>query len=1030
MKKMIYQPVTRLVLLVFSLLLILPASVAAQQAQISISGTVVDQSGLALPGAYVAVVGLQRGVSTDQEGKFVISVPQNATISVSFVGYKTVEIPVGDRRVFEITLEEDALLLEDVVVIGYGVQRKSDVTGAIAKINTTDIENRSVARVEEALQGKTAGVQIITTSGAPGKGMDIRVRGISSNSGSVDPIILVDGLQVSDIGYLDPNNIESIEVLKDAASAAIYGAQAGNGAVLVTTRSGKRAGEGSFFYDFQYVLNDLAKIPEVMNASQYMDYMVEAGTFTQAEFDQKYDGVTDTNWADVAFETSLMQRHSLGFQGGNERDNFFASINYLDQNGIVAGDADVYHRLTGQINADYKIKKWLRIGVTTSLEKWDSRSVSESSEYGSLLAAVLAMDPLTPNLYSPSQLPQFMKNNQNDPDWVALYNDYLKNESGDYYGVSQFVTSEQVHPMIMRDATQSDSWGANVLGTVYADFTPIKGLTITSKLGYRLGYNNSKTYGGLYYANDMVYRSKMTLSRSSGNNIYYQWENFANYDVELNSHRINFMAGISFAESRNDYTSAGTDKLTKDLPLFRDISYSDPTANRTIGGGFGRSAKMSYFGRVSYSYLDKYLLQAVLRRDAFDASVLPVEKRWGTFPSVSAGWVISKEGFMENNKVLTYLKLRASWGQNGNIGPLGGFRYRTSIASGYTYPYYNEIAYNIGSAPTGLTNPDIRWETSEQIDIGIDLRMFNDRLTFTADFFSKETKDLLVATTPPYETGVSSTTVNAGNVHNHGFEFDLGFTGRIGDFNYNIRGNLSTITNKVTYLDPSISRISGGSYHTYSGLTAFEVGYPVWYMRGYQLDHIDSKTGDPVFVDNNGDGLINDDDKVMIGSALPDFTYGITLNMSWKGLDLTLFGTGSQGNDIFSLLNRVDRPQGNKLALFYQERWTSSNTNARYPRPGGGDQDKFWTSDANVFDGSYFKIKQIQLGYSLPHKWMRKIAVNSLRFYVSLDDWFCFTTYPGMDPEAASYGSTYGMGLDKGAYPLSKKTMFGLNITF
>ncbi|NLD82198.1 MAG: TonB-dependent receptor plug domain-containing protein, partial [Smithella sp.] len=380
MKKLIYGPVIRFALLVFSFLLILPASVTAQDTQVSICGTVVDQSGLPLPGAYVTAIGLQRGVSTDQDGKFELSVPQNATIAVSYVGFKTAEIPVGDRRVFEITLEEDALFLEDVVVIGYGVQRKSDVTGAIAKISTDDIENRSVARVEEALQGKTAGVQIITTSGAPGKGMDIRVRGISSNSGSVDPIILVDGLQVSDMGYLDPNNIESIEVLKDAASAAIYGAQAGNGVVLVTTRSGKRAGEGRIFYDFQYVLNDLAKVPDVMNASQYMDYMVEAGTFTQAEFDQKYDGVTDTNWANVAFETSLMQRHSLGFQGGGEKGSFFASINYLDQNGIVAGDADVYHRLTGQVNADYKIKKWLRVGMTSSIEKWDTRSVSESSE--------------------------------------------------------------------------------------------------------------------------------------------------------------------------------------------------------------------------------------------------------------------------------------------------------------------------------------------------------------------------------------------------------------------------------------------------------------------------------------------------------------------------------------------------------------------------------------------------------------------------------------------------------------------------
>ncbi len=1011
-------------------LMAVPGFAATQDTQVRIGGTVVDQAGVALPGAYVSVAGTKKGVSTGIDGTFSLDVPANAVLLITYVGFKTVEMPVGEQRIFNIVMDEDAKLLDDVIVIGYGVQRKSDVTGAIAKISTQDIENRSVSRVEEALQGKTAGVQIVTTSGAPGKGMDIRVRGISSNSNSVNPIILVDGLQVSDLGYLDPNNIESIEVLKDAASAAIYGAQAGNGVVLVTTRTGKKATDGKVFYDFQYILNDLAKVPEVMNATQYMNYMVEAGTFTQQEFDLKYDGKTDTNWADVAFETSVSQRHSIGFQGGNEKGSLFTSLNYLSQDGIVVGDKDVYNRLSAQVNADYKIKKWLKIGMTASLEKWDMSTVSESSEYGSLLAAVLCMDPLTPNLYKPENLPVFMKNNQADPEWVASYNDYLKNKDGDYYGISQFVTSEQVHPMIMRDATDSKSWGANALGTFFIDFMPLKNLTITSKLGYRAGYSNTKTYGGLYYANDMVYRNQITLSRNSGNNLYYQWENYANYNLNTGKHYFNAMLGISFAQTRTDYVSASTNELTKDLPQFRDIAYSAATATKGIGGYYTLSAKMSYFARLSYTYAEKYLLQAVVRRDAFDTSVLPLEKRWGTFPSVSAGWVASKEGFLSGNQTLSYLKLRASWGQNGNIGPLGGFAYKTSIGSGYTYPYYPVIGYNVGSAPTGLTNPDIRWETSEQFDLGVDIRMFKDRLVFSADYYTKETKDLLVATTPPYETGVSSTTINAGNVHNHGFEFELAYNGNAGDFRYGLRGNLSYLHNEVTWLDPSISRISGGSYHTYSGLTAFEVGYPVWYMRGYELDHIDPSTGDPVFVDHTGDGAISDDDKVMIGSALPDFTYGITLNASWKGLDFTIFGSGSYGNDIFSLLNRVDRPMGNKLAVYYENRWTPGKTDAIYPRPGCNDEDKFWMSNAAIFDGSYFKIKQIQLGYSLPAKWMNKIAVGSLRFYVSLDDWFCFTKYPGMDPEAASYQATSGMGLDKGAYPMSKKTMFGLNITF
>jgi len=618
----------------------------------------------------------------------------------------------------------------------------------------------------------------------------------------------------------------------------------------------------------------------------------------------------------------------------------------------------------------------------------------------------------------------------------------LKNKNGDYYGLSQVYESEQVHPMIMRDRADSNTSGGNVFGTFYGDFKPIKGLVFTSKLGYSGSYTNSYSFNYIYYANaNACNNDNISVSRTSSNTLYYQWENFANYNFKIKDHDFTAMLGTSYTDSRTEYVTGSGNDITKDDPLFRDLNYLTANADKSVSGGYSLSRQLSYFGRFAYNYKDKYLFQSSVRRDASDTSVLPVESRWGTFPAFSAGYVLSNEDFFPQNTSVSSLKLRASWGQNGSTGPLGGYSYKASIASGYTYPFTEDIAYQIGSAPTGLDNSELKWETSEQLDLGLDLRMFNDRLTFTFDYFDKKTKDLLVNITPTYETGVSSTMVNAGNVSNKGLEFELGWHESINGFTYGIRGNLSTLKNKVTYLDPSISRISGASYHTYTGLTAFEVGYPVWYMRGYQLDQIDPETGDPVFVDqltidsnsdgvkDEADGVINDDDKVMIGSGIPDFTYGVTLNAAWKGLDLTVFGAGSQGNDIYNCLTRPDRPKGNRLKIFYDERWTSTNTDAKYPRPNANGEDKFWVSDGVIFDGSFFKIKQIQLGYTLPKKLISKAFIDNMRVYVSLDDWFVFTKYPGMDPEASA-GSTSYMGLDKGSYPTSKKAVFGLNITF
>ena len=1006
-----------------------------QQQQKSISGKVTDTSGGSLPGVSVVVKGTNIGTITDPNGNYTLSnVPKDATLRFSFVGMKTSEMAVGNEPIINVALEEEVFGIEEVVAIGYGTIKKIDMTGAISQVKSSDMQNRTIVRTEQALQGKTAGVQVIQTSGAPGKNPTIRIRGYSSNSSS-DPLYVVDGLRTSDIGSIDPNNIESIEVLKDAASAAIYGAQAGNGVVLITTKKGKK-GDGKIAYDFQYVTNKLARIPKIMNANEYINYMTEAGFITASEISSVWDGKTDTDWADVAFENSIMQKHNLSLMGGNERGSYNLSLSYLDQNGIVKGDDDVYSRMTAMFNADYNIKNWLKIGTTSIMERWKTKSVSENSEYGSLLASVLTMDPLTPAYFDANNLPAYMEA------LVTSGKKLLKDEQGRYYGLSEIYKSEQVHPLLMRDRTDSKSEGASVLGTIYADFKPVKNLTITSKLGYRGNFFNSYNFNYIYYANDVAKNDNIGVGRTNSNSIYYQWENFANYIYSSGKHNLTTMLGTSYSEPYSTSVTASGNAITKDDPLFRDLNYLTATASKSVSGGYSNVGRQfSYFGRFIYNYANKYLIQTSLRRDASDLSILPAENRWGTFPAVSAGYTISNEDFFPKNTPITSMKLRASWGQNGSTGPLGGFAYRASIASGGSYPYSDQIAYQVGSNPSTLSNSELKWETSEQTDFGFDIRAFKERFSFGFDYFDKRTNDLLVSITPPYETGVSSTVVNAGNVSNKGFEFELSWSEKIRDFSYSVHGNLATLKNKVTYLDPSISRINGASFHTQTGITAFEEGYPVWYMRGFQLEGIDDATGNPIFVDqltvdsdgdettDTADGSITDDDKVMLGSGIPDFTYGITINAAYKGFDLTLFGTGSQGNDVYNNLTRIDRPRGNKLKIFYDDRWTPTNTGASKPRPNANGEDKYWISSDAVMDGSFFKVKQIQLGYTLSKNISKKLSMSSMRIYASLEDAIVITSYPGFDPEASAGSSTL-LGVDKGSYPNSMKAVFGINVTF
>ena len=1000
-------------------------SLGANAQNRSISGKIVDTSGQPVIGAAVTVVGnTSIGAATDLDGNFTLSVPAGSSISIESIGYKAQTFVVGNQSVFNVTLEDDTEMLEETVVIGYGVQRKSDVTGAIASVKESDLENRTATDVAQALQGKAAGVQIVNASGAPGSASSIQIRGYSSNSRTT-PLMIVDGLKVNDISYLDPESIASIEILKDAASAAIYGVEAGNGVVLVTTKSGQK-GSGRVFYNFQHTIQNIAHLPDMMNARDYMDYLVLSGAATQDQI--QYDGKTDTKWTDYMLETGHQQRHTLGFEGGNDRAKFYASLAYTDNNGIIKGDKDIFKRLVGQINAEYKIKDWLTVGVNTTIDRSVRRAVSESSTTSeSVMGAMFVGDPTTPWIYDDNAIPAHAK---------LLMNDTLpRDPDGHLYGISVFNETSYIwHPQAILDRQDTETQSFRVRGTAFLNLTPIKGLVITSRFGFQGGYSHTNTYNHEVYISAKTNQS-MSISGSTNDRLYYQWENFANYTKAFGKHELTAMAGMSYQQTNTDNLRATAYQLTMDVPNFRYLDNAVNTANMSVGGQPEVRANMSYFGRVGYSYDNRYFFQANFRADAYDSSKLDKNHRWGYFPSVSAGWTISNEPFMQSVKSalsLNFLKLRASWGVNGNVNALGEYQYASSLESNKNYGYnLDGSQFLVGIRPSKvLPNPSIKWETSRQVDLGLDLRMFKNRLTFSVDWYNKNTHDLLTRTTAPGNTGAEYVYVNAGLVNNHGTEFELGWKDTIGDFSYGIDANLSTVHNKVVK-GTSADRVPGQKIWSSYDVTYFEEGYPLWYLRTFMVDHVDQATGAAVYKDFDNDGEITADDRDFAGSGIPDFTYGLTINLAYKGFDFLVLGAGSQGAELLYAVTRADALQQNTLRTFYADAWkNASSTGYKYPKPDVND--KFYrTSNMRVYDASFFKIKQIQLGYTLPRNLTKKIAISSLRAYVSLDDWFTFTKYPGLDPETSHAGSSAsGLGVDYGSYPISKKLVFGVNVSF
>lgn len=1040
-------------LVFLALCCLLPASALAQ---FQVTGNVTAASdGEPLIGATILEKGTRNGTTTDMDGNFSISLKsEKATLVVSYIGFESKSVAVGGKKKLNIQLTaSDSKSLDELVVVGYGVQKKSDLTGSVSSVTADDIKGLATTDAAAALQGKASGVQILNSSGAPGEGASIRIRGYSSNSGNLGPLLIVDGLKVDNIQYLDPSMIKSIEVLKDAASAAIYGAEAGNGVVLITTKTGDGMnGQPKIRYAFKAINQRLGKTPEIFGAKDWIAYKEASGIDMKTEClaaGVDYNNPVGTDWIDAVFDPSWATQHSVTFQDGNENGHFFMSLNYVNNDGIVVGKKDTYDRLTGQINADYKLYNWIKVGTNNSIERWHRTNISEQSAYGSMLTPALLLDPLTPiywdsvDYFSTDMKEQYA----NRPETI------WQNEDGLYYATSKFQKDDNGNPLLQLARSNSKNSGFSIRGTAFMDLMPVKGLIYTSRLSYRIFQSNGHNYTTPYYMNGQAKADDYEISANANTGYYYQWENFVNYNNTFGKHNVGAMVGMSYTQFKTDNVSAsakgtgGEKILTGDASNFQFLNYvnSASTTTKSISNLPGLSTSMSYFGRVMYTYDNRYSLQANFRADAFDTSKLPKGKRWGKFPSVSAGWTISNEKFVSENinqDVLSFLKFRASWGRNGNINVLSGYPYTSPInLNASWYQYGDDPAQHYGSYPNGQANPNLKWETSEQLDLGLDMRFLSGRLTAGIDYYDKNTKDLLISINPVPEVYSGSTTVNAGRINNKGLEIELGWRDRVGEFTYGINANFSTLSNKVTRIYDNIARIeiaNGGVDGTNNLVrSAMEEGHSIWYFRAYDYAGVDRETGEPRFRNKEGEivasSQLSDEDLTDIGSAIPKYTYGLTLSAAWKGLDLTVFGTGVGGNKIFNVLYRADSPKRNSMRYFYDHAWTPQNKDAEMPSAISVANDKnFWSSSASMFKGDYFKIKQIQLGYTVPRHLTQKAYVKDLRVFVSLDDFFTFTKYPGMDPETATSAKAGNghMGYDIASYPTMKKITFGAEIAF
>ncbi len=1070
-------------------ILAMAGSAFAQSRQVT--GVIKDKAGAPIPGATVTIDGTLLGTSSNADGSFSINVPgDNATLTVSFLGYRTQSISVGGgKTVFEIVLEEEVAGIDDIVVVGYGVQKKSVVTAAISSVTADKLKAQSNTRIDNVLQGMTSGVTITQSSGAPDASSQVRIRGVGSinNSG---PLYIVDGLAISGgIDYLNPNDIERIEVLKDAASGAVYGARASNGVILVTTKRGEQ-GRATVSYDFSYGWQNPWRKPQVLDATEYAIMMNEGyiNSGNRPKYDNPYEFGKGTDWVDAIFnDNAPVMKHDLTISGGSETINYSVSGGYLSREGTIGGDFGRanYERITLRANLGItvfdksKSRNWLNkltIRNSNSYARILSTGISTNSEYGSPLGSAIGMSPLEP-IFADAATEESYKTL-----YPEGYPHIIRDKNGrPYTVVDGSVYNEQVNPLASLEMPgtkySTDKFVSNFVGELQI----IDGLKFRSSVGIDLAFWGDHGYSQQYflssknYAYDTVTETEtydkdgnMTVttkpnyatsaSQSMNRSLLWQVENVLSYEKSFGKHSIAVLLGQSAISSSSSNVGASAKGLKYPYDTWK-ISVNNTLGLQQDGNrnGWGSWNSIpyrlaSYFGRLSYNFDERYIFEATFRRDG--SSRFGENNKWGTFPSFSLGWNIKNESFMQNANWLSTLKLRGSWGLNGNDA-IGDFRYAVYMNSGNNYVLgsgaNNSETIQTGTKPSGLANPDIKWEESRQINIGIDFGVLNNRLTFTADWYNKKTRDMLFDMPVPGYAGDSAPIGNVCDMVNKGVELEIGWRDRAGSFNYHISLNATYNKNKLTYLGDDSAALYASS-HKIGQLSRGIVGLPFPYFYGFKTDGIfqnmdevnayvnsngellqpDAQPGDVRFVDYDNNGVLNDDDRTMIGKGMPDWTFGLNFGFDWKGLDFNILLQGQAGCQVFNVTRRTDLYYIN-LPKTILNRWTGEGSTNSHPRfTFDSANQNYRVSDLWLENGSFLRARNIQLGYTLPQKWTKRAAISRLRVFVQAENLFTITKYTGCDPEVTGGNSSFGteVGIDRGVYPQSRTFSVGVNLTF
>ncbi|MEO5563538.1 MAG: TonB-dependent receptor [Chitinophagaceae bacterium] len=1018
---------------------------------VTVSGKVTNRAnGDALSGASVIIKGANTATQSDANGNFSINANVGSVLRVSFIGMVEREIIVtSSTSQVAVDLEPLTNSMDEVVVVGYGTQKRSVVTGAISSIKAKDLEKVPSNRIEQSLQGRVSGVTIAQNSGQPGSGSTIRVRGLTTfGDGGNNPLWVVDGVVVDQggIGYINQSDIESIEVLKDAASAAIYGTRAATGVILVTTKKGK-AGRSTVSYNGFFGRSSPDKKLDLLNASQYAAVMNErsvndGGALVYADPNSFGKG---TDWQREIFNNNAKrQSHEVSLSGGTDKSTFFLSFGFQDQQGIVATDVSNYTRKNIRINSIHKISKMFTFGETIGYSHQKSVGLGNTnSEFGGPLSSAINLDPITALIITDPAVAN---------SGLYLNPGIIRDPNGNPYGISTKVGQEMTNPLAnIQTRLGRYGWSDDFVGNTFLEANLPKNIKIRSSLGGKLAYWGGQGFTPVFYLsptqNNIV---RNNYNKTNNNSFNWNIENTVTWSNKIGKHDFTVLLGQgSYVENHGGSSSATIYNLPVNSYKDASFRFDIPQSNRESGtSDFIEHKLSSLFARVNYNFNDKYLFTGIIRRDG--STRFGLNKKYGVFPGASVGWNVSSEDFWQNIKVVNKLKIRANYGVVGNDA-ISEFGYAAIVAGGYNYTFgYPSQNIITGYAPLTLDNPDLHWEETSQADFGFDALVI-DALTVSFDVYKKKTKGILRPIVIPGYVGVSNLPVgNVATMENIGIELELGYRKRIGEFNFSVNGNVAYLKNNVTYVAADTNFIAGDAgFQTMGAITRTQVGQPYNAFFGYKsagvfqtqaeidaykdkngtLIQPTAKPGDFRWLDLNGDGKITSDnlDKTFLGSSLPKYTFGFTLNIDYKQFDFMVFLQGTAGSKIFQGLRRLDIGNANYQTRILG-RWTGSGTTNEYPRLTASDPNGNYNkmSDYYLENGDYTRVKLIQLGFSLPERLIQKIHASRVRIYVTAENLFTLTGYTGYDPEIG--GQVFG--LDRGVYPQARSIIGGVQLQF